>query len=272
MDIITVDFETYYDKDYSLSNMQTDAYIKDQRFEIVCVCVMVNDGPAHHFTGGDVETAGWLHANFDWRNSAVRCHNTLFDGYILTQHCGIRPKLWMDTLAQARMLFPHLRSHSLASMAKHFKLQDKGAEVIQAMGKRREDFDPISLREYQNYCEHDTWLCREMGNKMDPFTPVLEMKLIDMTIRMFTEPKLYGDTAVIQQLYDAEVTRKKELLEAAEVDRSVIMSNDRFADALMARGVHPPKKTSPRTGKQTYAFAKSDKEFTDLLEHEDLDV
>jgi hypothetical protein len=273
MDILTVDFETYYDKDYSLSKMQTDAYINDAQFEIIGVAVVKNEEPAMWFSGSDTETIGWLHSNFDWENSAVRCQNTLFDGYILTQHCGIKPKLWMDTLCQGRMLLPYLTSHSLANLVKQYNLPDKGAAVVKALGKRRNDFNPMELTEYGEYCKHDAWLCKELGKKFDPFTPPLAMKLIDMTVRMFTEPMLIGDQAKMKQLYDDEVKRKADLLLRAETNREIIMSNDKFAEALLALGVTPPMKQSKANPeKQTYAFAKSDKDFTDLQEHDDPDV
>ena len=273
MDILTVDFETYYDKDYSLSKMQTDAYINDAQFEIIGVAVIKNDEPAVWFSGSDTETIGWLHGNFDWGNSAVRCQNTLFDGYILTQHCGIKPKLWMDTLCQGRMLLPYLTSHSLANLVKQYNLPDKGTAVVKALGKRRADFNPMELAEYAEYCKHDAWLCKELGAKFDPFTPPLAMKLIDMTVRMFTEPMLIGDQAKMKQLYDDEVKRKADLLLRAETNREIIMSNDKFAEALLALGVTPPMKQSKANPeKETYAFAKSDKDFTDLQEHDDPDV
>jgi DNA polymerase len=47
------------------------------------------------------------------------------------------------------------------------------------------------------------------------------------------------------------------------------MSNPKFAELLLALGVQPPMKTSVTTGKQTYAFAKTDEGFLALLEHED---
>ena len=273
MDILTVDFETYYDKDYSLSKMQTDAYINDAQFEIIGVAVVKNEEPAVWFSGSDLETIGWLNSNFDWENSAVRCQNTLFDGYILTQHCGIKPKLWMDTLCQGRMLLPYLTSHSLANLVKQYNLPDKGTAVIKALGKRRNDFNPMELAEYGEYCKHDAWLCKELGKKFDPFTPMLAMKLIDMTVRMFTEPMLVGDQAKMKQLYDDEVKRKEDLLQKAETNRDIIMSNDKFAEALLALGVTPPMKQSKANpDKETYAFAKSDKDFTDLQEHDDPDV
>lgn len=271
MDILTVDFETYYDKDYSLSKMQTDAYIMDPRFEVILVAVSVNGAMPISASGTEEQIHDWLW-QFDWSRSAVRCHNTLFDGYILTQRFGIRPKLWMDTLAQARMLRPWLKSHSLASMAKHFRLADKGTAVVNAIGKRRADFTSTELYEYAEYCMHDVALCVQLGERMDPFTPAFHAASIDMTVRMFTEPALVGDANMMQLLYADEVARKDALLQSAAVDKSVIMSNDKFALALEHLGVVPPRKLSPTTGKETYAFAKSDKEFVELLEHPDTEV
>ncbi len=272
MDILTVDFETYYDKDYSLSKMQTDAYVKDDRFEVIGVSVIRNDEEARWFSGTEEQTLHWLWGSYDWANSAVRCHNTLFDGFIMTQRFGIRPKLWMDTLAQGRMLLPYLTSHSLANLAKHYSLPAKGTEVTAAMGYRREDFNDATLAAYAGYCNHDTWLCKELGKRMDPFTPPLALKLIDMTVRMFTEPLLVGDVNKMQELYDAEILRKATLLDKAATNREVIMSNDKFAEALENLGCAAPRKLSKTTGRETYAFAKSDKEFTDLLEHDNADV
>ena len=266
MDILTVDMETYYSQEFSLSKMQTDAYILDKQFEVIGVCVAVNDEEPKWFSGTHEETRRWLN-KYDWAHSAVRCHNTMFDGFILTQRFGVRPFLWMDTLAQARMLHPWLPSHSLASMAKFYQLPDKGTAVLDALGKRREDFSPEALQEYAAYCMHDTSLCRAMGKEMDKFTPALEAKLIDMTVRMFTEPKFIGRVERMRELYDEEVKRKETLLTSAFIDRDTIMSNDKFAECLEMYGVAPPLKISKTTGKESYAFAKTDKEFTDLLEH-----
>ena len=44
MNLITIDFETYYDKDFSLRKMTTESYIRDPRFEVIGVGVKVNNG------------------------------------------------------------------------------------------------------------------------------------------------------------------------------------------------------------------------------------
>jgi DNA polymerase I-like protein with 3'-5' exonuclease and polymerase domains len=64
--------------------------------------------------------------------------------------------------------------------------------------------------------------------------------------------------------------RKQALLDAAGVaDKKDLMSNQKFADMLREFGVEPPMKVSPTTGKETYAFAKTDEDFKALEEHED---
>ncbi len=43
MDLITLDFETYYSREYSLSKMTTEEYVRDPRFEVIGVGVKVNN-------------------------------------------------------------------------------------------------------------------------------------------------------------------------------------------------------------------------------------
>jgi hypothetical protein len=93
MDIVTIDFETYYDRDYSLSKMTTEAYIRDPRFEVVGVAIKVNDQEADWYSGGD--PGGFLNA-IEYTDKAILCHNTACDGAILSWKYGIKPKLWLD--------------------------------------------------------------------------------------------------------------------------------------------------------------------------------
>ena len=44
MSLITLDMETYYSKEYSLSKLTTEQYIRDPRFEVIGVSVKVDAG------------------------------------------------------------------------------------------------------------------------------------------------------------------------------------------------------------------------------------
>ncbi len=50
------------------------------------------------------------------------------------------------------------------------------------------------------------------------------------------------------------------------------MSNDKFAEILRRMGIDPPTKTSPNTGKEIYAFAKTDEGMKALQEYPDIAV
>ena len=49
MNIVTLDFESHYSDDYTLSKMTTESYIRDSRFEALGVAVRrVVDDPSEH--------------------------------------------------------------------------------------------------------------------------------------------------------------------------------------------------------------------------------
>ena len=271
MDIIGVDLETYYDKNYSLSKISTQAYVDHPLFEVIGVAVKVNDAPAEWFSGTMDETNAWL-AQFDWKNSWVYAHNTLFDGTILTWKLGIKPKLWLDTLSMARAVHGTEVGGSLAKLALHYKLGEKGTEVVSAMGVKRLDFNEEELAAYGEYCINDVELTHGLFNCLAVHFDRTEIKLIDMTIRMHTEPSFLLDLPVLEDHLYHTKKRKLDLLMASGMAKEDLMSNNKFADILRSYGVVPPMKVSPTTGKDTYAFAKTDEDMKDLLDYPDFDV
>jgi DNA polymerase len=100
--------------------------------------------------------------------------------------------------------------------------------------------------------------------------PQIELRLIDLTLRMFTEPVLRLDTELLRGHLSAVKETKEKAL--GKFDRDDLMSNPKFAEILRSLGAEPPMKTSLATGKQTFAFSKTDEEFKDLLEHENVMV
>ena len=269
MQIITLDFETYYSQSFSLSKITTEEYIRSPEFETIGVSVKVDDAPAEWFSGTKEETKRFLD-RYDWGNAIAVAHNAMFDMAILSWVYGIRPKRIADTLSMARAL--GAGSVSLASLVKQYNLGEKGDEVINALGKKRLDFDAAALRRYGAYCKNDTELTYKLFQTLGPDFPVSEFKLIDLTIRMFTEPTLELDVAKLEGHLFSVQSRKGQLLLSVAANQEVLMSNPKFALALQNMGVEPPVKISPTTGKETWAFGKTDEDFKALLEHDDVRV
>jgi len=268
MDLITVDFETFYDQDFSLSKLTTEEYIRDPQFEVIGLGIKVNNGETEWASGTPEQVEKFLRG-YDWESSAVLAHNTMFDGAILSWCFDIRPRLWLDTLCMGRALHGVEVGGSLKAMAERYGIGEKGTEVLNAKGKRRGDFTADELGRYGDYCVNDVDLTYKLFKLMGKGFPKTELKLIDLTLRMFIEPKLDLDLLLLEQhLYQVK-QRKEELLASVGVDKKELMSNPKFAQLLRDLGVKPPMKTSLTTGKQTYAFAKSDEEFKALQEHED---
>ena len=271
MDIITVDFETYYDKQFSLSKLTTEQYIRSPEFEVIGLGVKVNNEETAWLSGAFSAVKEYLHDNYDWKNSAVLAHNTMFDGAILSWLFDIHPKLYLDTLCMGRALHGTEVGGSLKFLADMYNLGEKGNEVLNAIGKHRNEFTDEELERYGDYCIQDVELTYRLFNRFmrGQKFPKKELKVIDMTLRMFIDPVLELDVDKLEGHLDTLQAQKDKLLEECGISKDELMSNPKFAKALETLGVTPPMKTSLRTGKEAFAFAKSDEGFKSLQEHED---
>jgi hypothetical protein len=273
MDIVTIDFETYYDKDFSLSKMTTEQYVRSSLFEVIGVGIKVNDYPTDWYSG---DNPGKFLKSLDYSKRAILCHNTAFDGAILSWHFGINPRLWLDTLGMARPLHNVTVGGSLAKLAAYYGLGKKGDEVVTALGKRKADFTDADLAQYGEYCKNDVNMTKALFDKLKVGFPSSELLVIDQTLRMYTNPVIELDVPLLKKHLEEVRTRKRTLMADLGVGmggetavQEMLMSNDKFANYLKALGVEPPTKTSLKTGKESWAFAKTDKGMTDMLEHAD---
>lgn len=270
MQIITVDFETYYDADYSLKKVTTEEYIRDPRFEVICVAVKVGDEKTRCFTGDFEQTGRWLE-QFDWENSAVLAQNTMFDGAILHWLFGHKAKLYVDTMLMSYAVDGPYKPASLAALAKRWlQGREKGDEVENTKGKRRTDFGLDDMLRFKEYCINDVDATYEVFCAMlESGFPKKELKLIDVTLRMFIDPVLKLDKELLQEHLANVAGKKEKLLSKVSADPKQLTSNPKFAELLREYGVEPPMKVSKTTGKETFAFAKTDQEFLALQEHPD---
>jgi DNA polymerase len=290
MNLITIDFETYYDQKYSLTKISTEEYVRHDRYETIGFAYKINDERCVWVTGTNEHIQKVLDT-LPWNNSLVLAHNTMFDGAILSWRYGVKPKGWLDTMSMGRALHGVDQSVSLASMALRYGVGEKGTEVMNAVGVGREFFSPDALAKYGAYCRNDVELTYNIFQMMmHAGFPKGELKLIDLTLSMFIHPVLKLDTEALKaHLVDTVAQKKAHLVSAlqavgkqdlavkhilgdeetqAEV-RKTLMSNAQFATMLKGLDVEAPTKISPTTGKLTLALAKNDEAFKELLEHED---
>lgn len=289
---LVLDLETFYDRDFSLSKITTEAYVRDPRFETIGVAIKIGDAPTEWYPQPDVAAAL---TSIDWSDKMVVCQNTAFDGAILKWHYDVSPLAWADILGMSRALYPHDKSHSLSSQATRLGVGVKGNEVLNALGKHYVDFTPDELARYAAYCVNDVELTHTLFHRyLSMGFPKQELRLIDATLRMFLEPRLVLDKDLLVSHLAAVKDYKQQLLEdvrdtligdysdpeavqalfssGLEGLKKLLMSNDKFAKQLERLDVVPPMKVSPATGKPAYAFAKTDEQFKELAEHPDVRV
>jgi len=275
--LITLDFETYYAQDYSLTKLTTEEYIRDKRFEVIGVGVKVGEGMTEWFSGSHLDVQKYL-STLPWNDSALLCHNTMFDGAILAWRFGIKPKLYLDTLCMGRATNGVDVGGSLAYLSERYNLGKKGHEVIEAKGKNITGFSNSELEQYGEYCKNDVELTFKLFQVLSSAFPSEELQLIDLTLRMFINPVLEVDDALLidrlEELKDEKFkllgTLKEKLgCETEEEVRKKLASNKQFAGVLEDFGIEVPMKESKTTGKLTYALAKNDTGFIALTEHED---
>lgn len=271
-DILTLDFETYYEKDYSLRKLTIAEYINDPLFEVIGVSVKINDEPCKACFGDDADIALFLHA-LDLSQYTVVSHNAYFDMAILEWHYGIKPKQYFCTMLAARALvrpFSKRGSVSLRTVSEYYGIGHKGTEVLNALGFHLADFNHAQLKAYEEYCVQDTNLTYALWQLMEPDLPADEQYLMHLTIRKFVKPQLLVDKKICEIRLAEHLLEKDALLSRVGViDASELRSRPKFAQLLMDCGVTPPTKISPTTGKESFAFAKTDPGMKALLEHYD---
>jgi DNA polymerase len=207
---------------------------------------------------------------FDWENTAVLAHNAQFDVAILEWVYNAHPVFIFDSLSMARALRGVEVGNSLMKLAQDFGLPPKGQAVHSTDGLT--ELTPEIEQELADYCKHDVFLCEEIFSRLIQGYPAKELRLIDMTLKMFTRPTLLLDAPLLESAIKDEKEKREALLARLGVDDAALASNPKFAAILASMGCAVPYKTSKTTGKEALALAKNDALFQALLNGEREDV
>ena len=267
--LLVIDFETRWDrKEYTLSKMTTEQYIRNPRFKAFGCCIKTYDVPGTVWvTHADLPD---FFNTIDWSTTAVLAHNAQFDVAILSWVYEAKPCFIFDSLSMARALRGVEVGNSLAKLADEFGLPPKGKAVHSTDGL--EELTHEIEFELAEYCKHDTFLCEEVFKRLIKNYPAKELRLIDLTLKMFTNPVLELDQEMLREALVEESTKRTELLNRLGIEEATLASNDKFASVLSKMGIAPPKKISKTTGKEALALAKNDAHFQALLNSDNEDV
>ncbi len=306
--LVTLDFETYYDADYTLKKMSTSEYIRDPRFKAQMVGIKIGNKPTKWYGAKKIKAA--LSA-INWATHSVLCHNVQFDGFILSHHYGIKPAYYYDTLSMARGLHSNEIDAGLDDVAKFYGGEGKIDGVLErTMGVL--NWSAALEKDVGVYCVQDVDETFRIFTLMHKKFPRDEMALVHMTARMFCDPVLRVDIPRVEKELVREIDERRELfyglidpkpyyddktvlktgaeraLVGEERDmlifKRLLGSNTRMVKFLEDAGAPVPMKVSPAwmklktkaereaaiDKKYTYAFAKDDRKFVDMPEDIDL--
>lgn len=247
---LVLDLETFYDEKagYSLKKMPTAQYARDDRFAVLGAGVRVGAGKATWLEPDDL--AAFL-SQVPWDQTLLICHNAQFDGLVLTEHYGYKPRQYACTMFMLRWLI----SQGLLDPRMRTNLDEAAKLVGMEKGNLEQALANDTLGEYAT---DDAAICGALFDKFWNLLPEDEQGYIDIHVRMAVEPVLDLDTEALRRLADAD--------KALEGLFPLVRKDDKFAAALTALGVNPEYKTTPK-GNLKLALAKTDRFMQSLENH-----
>lgn len=288
MKIITIDFETYFDDDYSLKKLTIEEYIRDPRFEAHGAAIY-NGKNAIWMSPKQLkeQCEAWeLERRLSGDKIAFLAHHAHFDGLILSHHFDFCPDIWLDTLSMARVCFDSGVKNGLDDLATRLGLAPKMVPYDAMKSEHWNSMLPVLQNLIADGCIHDcklTWDAFHAmlagGTAAVPYAfPPSELPVVSATVKMFAEPVLVGDIDLLGEAWYAELDARNKLfkrLDSRHDDPAtmaqLLRKDETFADMLRFLGVEPAQKTTAK-GNDKYAFAKTDLFMQDLLYGDNEDV
>ena len=293
MQVATIDFETYWSQEHSVSKMSPMAYATHPDTELISVAIKIDQHPTDVFFG-EANIKKVL-GKLDWSTKMIVGHNmSAFDAMFLRWRLGINPKLWGCTLAMARPLHAKTVGLSLGKLVAHYQLGVKdNSALMNTKGRHLKDFSEAEIDAMRDYNRADTDQCYALFNVLKQHYSAKELWQIDATIRMLVDAQLEVNTSMLEvaasmerdqkrksilelarhlrksDIASAEVMSAETVEELEEAVRTELASSPKFSALLESLGVETPMKPSPSNPeKQVPALAKTDDAFTAMQEHD----
>ena len=199
MRLVVLDAETFFrranteaDPSYTLSSMSTESYIRDPRFEAHGAAIKWSaDTLARWY---DERQLRFVLAQEDWSDTLLVCHHMQFDGLILSHHYNVHPARLGCTLSMARLMLGNHLSVSLEQVRKHFGMPGKFTPYNLFEGRHWNEITrDVQEQIAEGACDECESIWKIFHLLMQQGFPPEELKVVDTTMKMFTEPVLRGD-------------------------------------------------------------------------------
>ncbi len=276
-DLLVIDFESYWDQDYTLSKQEwsTIEYVTSDKFEAT--------GLGARGTGRTIFfDPEYIQVNLErlkkkfgnqLEEIVVVMQNAFFDALILKHHYNLVPKFILDT-KQLSSFLEARGPHNLRDMAEDYGLPAKG-DTNQFKGLHWKDMSVEQRDALGGYCGNDVEITETLFQKMLPMitNPELELPLMNHTTQLFLQKNFRFDFELAKEL-------KKEMEEQADKvanelghTRAEISGNISFLD-LMTEALPSGEIVPMKQGKKgpIPAFAKDDGGMKALLDHSNIGV
>lgn len=301
-DVVIVDFETYFDNDYTLRKQDISLieYVTDSRFEMLGlgVGVLKESGLSTRFYRSDEVKDALIRLQKEYGQNLERCtvagHNLYFDALILREKHGIVPQYTVDTIDLARHLDARGK-HSLEYLAGKYGATSPKGDTMQFIGLHVSDITEEQWAAMTEYCCTDVTITNDLLKKLLPriTRPYAELPLAAQNLQMFLVPRVIVDEALGEQLLnqmqeqiDTAIQRAKDTGLWVEVPPTItkrvcrppilrrITKDDIAKDSTfveLLRSALPDGEDIPtkpdKNGKPIPALAKTDRACERLLSH-----
>ena len=256
---LVLDFETYYDDQYSLKKLHTLEYVRDERFQVHGVALKLE----HLDTIWLPEAAIPSYLDSLPDNIELVCQNAYFDALILFHHYQYVPAVYRDTLSMARALLIHSLEHGLDYLCKLLRIGAKLPEVLN-LTKGLRILPADIARQLGEYAINDVDLTAELYDRLLPGLPEDELALIDLTIRWGSQPVLQVDLPRILKAYRSAMYKRKKRIKQSGTTLSILASQQQFRRHLEDLNIEIPLKKNKK-GEDIPAFGKDDLGFRQMI-------
>mgnify|MGYP006266380045 CR=1 FL=1 len=240
MSVYAIDFETFYSKEFSVTDLGYYHYVNHTEFDAYMVSIVGDDG--NEFVGNP--------RDFDWDCLAGHTwvsHNTSFDGIVhqrLVEQGVIsaaKPSEWLDTAdLVAYMGLPRSLKAACAAL---FDIKVEKSTRDNMAGKKWDQMIPEFKKEVEEYALKDSRLCLRIWKEYNHIWPKHEQKLSTHTREMGWRGMPVDTDGVDEdiRLLELKLWEARKQIPWADDEDAKVLSPKAMAEECRKHGIEPPR-------------------------------